>query len=425
MMKPSLKMIHVFSLLVFIVISHALAQEGFKPNHDEAAVPAYQLPDPLVFEDGTAVTNPGDWIKRRAEILALFETHVHGRTPAGIPEGVEYERRKSIDFLDGKAVLEEIRIRFSQQEGTPHLDLLLIKPKAPEGKKFRCFLTLNFLGNHTLHPSPEISLPESWQRPQPDGITVNHRATEKGRGIRVARWPVETIIDAGIAFASICYNDIEPDSPKHFDQSVRSLFEKPGADGWGAIGAWAWGLSRAMDYLETDPRIDSRRVAVMGHSRLGKTALWAAAQDERFALAISNNSGCGGAALSRRAFGETVLRINHSFPHWFCKNFRRYNDNEPALPVDQHQLVALIAPRMVHIASAQNDHWADPRGEFLAALHASPVWRLHGLDGLGVENMPPVHHPVGNRVRYHIRTGDHNVTDYDWEQFIASLLAVQ
>jgi hypothetical protein len=418
---------HARAFLLFlgsILIPTALAQEGFKPNYDEAAVPAYQLPDPLVFANGRPVTNTADWKKRRAEILSHFQTHIYGQTPGEIPGDIIYQKRKSVDFLGGKAVLEEIRITVSTKSGTRPIDLLLIKPKAAETRKFRTFLTLNFRGNHSLHPSPEISLAESWQPKNPDIGVVKNRATEKSRGSRAARWPIETIIDSGTAFASICYHDIEPDSPLQYRQSVRALFDEPEADGWGAIGAWAWGLSRAMDYLETDPQVDSRRVAVMGHSRLGKTALWAAAQDERFALAISNNSGCGGAALSRRAYGETILRINHHFPHWFCKNFRQYNNNEAALPVDQHQLLSLIAPRMVHIASAEDDLWADLRGEFLAALHASPVWNLHGLKGIETREMPPLHQPVGTAVRYHIRAGEHDVTDYDWKQYIASLLAV-
>lgn len=403
----------------------AFAAESFTPNYDESKVPKYTLPDPLIMADGSRVANAKTWqMKRRKEILGLFQTHVYGRSPKR-PTDMTFEIT-SVDrsALSGTATRKEVRISFTPNKSGPTMDLLVYLPNEAK-KPVPAFLGLNFQGNQSIHSDPHITLSKRWMRSAPGASVVDHRATEASRGERASRWPLEKVLRHGYALATVYYGDLEPDFPEGWKLGIRAALSKAGtnatlaADEWGAISAWAWGLSRALDYLETDKQIDARRVAVIGHSRLGKTALWAGAQDERFAIIISNDSGCGGAALSRRQFGETVERINTSFPHWFCGNFKQYNRREQDLPVDQHELIALIAPRPVYVASAQEDRWADPLGEFLSARNAEPVYRLFRKDGLGVTNLPPANHPVGNTIGYHIRTGKHDVTEYDWEQYLS------
>jgi hypothetical protein len=405
-----------------VCAGRALSQE---PNYDEAKVPQYQLPDALVTANGARVTTAETWWEqRRPEILALFAEHMYGKLP-GRPEHME-SRLRELDgkAIDGLATRKQVTILLSRSPDSPRLELeLLVYLPNQAAKPVPIFVGLNFGGNHTIAADPQIMITDKWVRDDATLGIVDHRSTEQARGSASSRWPVRQILARGYGVATVYCGDIDPDFHDNFRNGVHPLFYRegqthPAADEWGTIGAWAWGLSRVLDYFETDTDIDSRHVAVMGHSRLGKTALWAGAQDQRFALVISNNSGCGGAALSRRRFGETVKRINDAFPHWFCENFKKYNDREDELPVDQHMLVALIAPRPVLICSAEEDLWADPRGEFLSAVGADPVYRLLETDGLARHDMPGTNHLIKSTISYHIRPGRHDVTPNDWRVFM-------
>lgn len=414
----------VLWILLMLSSPFVLAQQ-FVPNYDEAKVPKYELPDPLVLNSGEAVKDASTWSsKRRPEILDQFASQVFGRSPAPVP--VKASLVSSTEALGGTAIRREFDLMLSRGEKSLTLHLLVYTPKGYA--KAPTFLGLNFQGNHTLESDPGIRIPITWMRERKDGSVESNRATEKGRGIDSTDWPVELIVSRGYGLATIYYGDIDPDFDDGFMNGIHPLFSdwaQQVAEGerWGSIAGWAYGLSRALDYLETDPLVDGSRVAVIGHSRLGKTALWAGAQDERFKLVISNDSGCGGAALSRRAYGETVGRINRSFPHWFCLNHRKYNENETALPVDHHQLIALMAPRSVYVASASEDKWADPKGEFLSCVYADPVYRLLGTSGMGGQS-PPQELPANDQpiqtgvIGYHIRFGEHALTPADWRYYL-------
>jgi hypothetical protein len=235
-------------------------------------------------------------------------------------------------------------------------------------------------------------------------------------------WPVEKIVRRGYATAAFHTSDVDPDKPNRYSEGVRALLDDPGTDPetrWRCLSSWAWGASRVLDFALAQPGIDSRHTAVVGNSRAGKTALWAGAEDDRFSLIYSNESGCGGAALSRRVYGETVAQITKDFPHWFCNRFTSYGGREQALPIDQHQLISLLAPRAVYVASADEDLWADPKGEYTSLVKAGPVFDLFGLKHIQTPEMPPLNTPrhVG-ATGFHIRKGVHNLTEQDWGYFL-------
>jgi hypothetical protein len=364
-------------------------------NYDESRVLPYSLPDPLALSGGGVVRTREQWPARRAEILEMFRETVYGRSP-GRPERLRFEAlEENPKAMGGRATLKRIAI-LSGQAGREHrFGLTLFLPNARQGRA-------------------------------PVFLLINNRSvndTDPTRVVQSGFWPAERLIERGFAIAAIHNAELAPDDKERYREGVIQLFE--GADranrprnAWRALAAWAWGASRAMDYFETDARIDARRAAIVGHSRGGKAALWAGAEDARFAMVVSNESGEGGAALSRRNFGETVARITASFPHWFADNYRDFAGRERELPTDQHMLLALAAPRAVYVASADGDLWSDPRGEYLAQVHASPVFALWGAPPMAADAMPPLDRPLIAGTRgYHVRTGVHNLTPYDWDRF--------
>jgi hypothetical protein len=414
----------VLATLVAVLAAAPVDAQPAGANYDESKAGSYTLPDPLVCADGTKVTDARTWReRRRPELLELFRTHVYGRRPASPAKLVHTPGTIDRKALGGLATRQELTLSLDGRRNGPGITLLLYVPNGAK-PPVPAFLGMNFDGNHTVSRDLGITISEQWTWDAKTNTDARRRPAEGTRGSSSSRWPIETILARGYAVATIARADVEPDYATGWKHGVRAALSAGGAmtqwkpDDWGAIAAWAWALSRALDYLETDPAVDAGRVALIGHSRLGKAALWAGAEDERFAIVISNNSGEGGAALARRSFGETVERINTAFPHWFCGNFKRYNQDVGALPVDQHQLLALIAPRPLYVASAEEDAWADPRGEFLSASHAEPVYRLLGKPGLGVSDWPAVNRPVGDTIGYHVRTGKHDVTDYDWARYL-------
>lgn len=408
--------------MIIFLWSCQQAPKNFVPNYDESKVPEYELPDPLIFENGKPVSNTSEWYsERRPEILELFEEEVYGRVPDFEFNQVYLLNDFDSSALNGKAIRKQLTIKVIVNDNSLDINVLIFLPKSES--PVPAFLGYNFNGNHTIHSDSTIFITRNWVENKEDLGIINNQANENSRGYKSSRWPVELIIDHGFALATVYYGDVDPDFDDDFQNGIHGLVyngsDIPSSDEWGSIAAWAWGLSRVMDWLETDPAIIARKVIVTGHSRLGKTALWAGAIDERFAAVISNNSGCGGAAISRRQFGETVERINTSFPHWFCDNFNDYNNKEKNLPVDQHMLIALMAPRPVYIASATEDLWADPKGEFLAAQAADTVYEFLGLPGLSIKTMPEPEHPaMDGYIGYHLRSGKHDITSWDWKQYL-------
>jgi hypothetical protein len=406
------------ALLALLVLPMENARGDDFPAADDLPTHA-ELPDPLVMFNGGQVTTRDEWRqKRRPELKALFEFYMYGRPPAA-PDNVRAKTdRTDRKYFGGKATKKEVTITFGPT-GTPAIHLLLVVPNRRQNAA-PVFVGMNFHGNHTLVDDPSVALPTAWMPDRTPGVK-DHRATDAGRGTEIGVWNLEGSIDRGYAVATFYCGDVDPDK-LDFSDGVHASYFKPGQSApgpheWGTIAAWAWGISRAVDYLVTDSDIAAKRIAVVGHSRLGKTALLAAAMDERIALAIPLQAGCGGTAPSRGKIGESVAQINDHFPHWFCGTFKQFNTQPERLPFDQHSLVALVAPRPVLFANAVEDQWANPAGQFDVLKAADPVYRLLGGSGIDETKMPEPGRLVGQKLGYFIRPGKHSMTLTDWHVF--------
>ncbi len=380
-----------------------------------------ELPDPTVMFDGTKVTTRGQWeAKRRPELKELFQHYMYGRYPAK-PEKVTgkvlFEDAKA---FGGKGTLKEVEVTFGPPNW-PKIYLLMALPHGPAPAA--CFVGPNFGGNHLYTDHPQVRVPTVWVPANYPGVKDN-KASAEGRGKQADVWSLEAAVGRGYAVATFYCGDIQPDRPG-VGEGMRGTMPPPAPgvrppDITATIMWWAWGVHRAVDYLVTDKAIDPKRLAVVGHSRLGKTALLAGAFDDRLAVVIPHQAGCGGSAPSRRHNdkAESVERINTSFPHWFCDNFKGFNKDTSKLPFDQNCLVAVCAPRPVLFTNAEEDQWANPPGQFDVLRAANPAYALYGVEGVTAEKMPETGKLLDTRLGYWIRPGKHSMTPADWKVFM-------
>lgn len=396
------------TLLTLLIVVPGFAREKKENdadvNYDEARIPKYDLPPLLVTSSGKKISTPDEWHQiRRPEILSLFSNLIYGRVPEpALPVDQEFEIvNVDENFMDGRATRKDVKIHLSNKRGKISMHMLVFVPNKGQ-KPVPAFF------KHSFNNTQGRDFDASEERP----------------GYIRCGWPLGQFFDRGYAFCAVYQKDLVGHNEVEFLRGIHKLFYPDGqsfpkAHEWGVLSAVAWGAMRGMDYLETDDDIDHTRVAIMGHSKMGKATLWTAAQDERFALAISAQSGCAGAALWRRKSGETLRKMVTRFPYWLCRNAWKFVEQEDDLPVDQHMLLACIAPRPVYVHSGVEDTWADGRGEYLSAYHASEVYRLLGKNGLTSEASPAVGKAIiQSDVGYHIREGGHSIDAYDWNRFM-------
>ena len=393
---------------------------GIPVNYDESKVGTYTLPDPLVTTKGAPVRDTATWTRvRRPEILRMMESTQFGKAP-GKPAKVIVDRFDTGTVaLGGKAIRRQTTLYFTDDRSGPKAELLSYVPADAKGP-VPLLLQISFSPNASVVDDPGIKPGEMWGR--------DKKRVPAPPASAFGRVDVLPFLASGIGFATLYYGDIEPDFNGGIPFGIRGRYLKPGQtqfapDEWGAIAAWAWGLRRVMDHLETEPAIDAKRVALLGSSRLGKTVLWTGATDERFAVILASVSGESGAALSRRNYGETVRHMTDStrYAYQFARAYQTYGDRVNALPFDGHMLVSLIAPRPLLLQTGDTDYWSDPKGEYLSAVAASPVWRLLGTEGLAIDHYPAAGEPVLSTLGYSMHAGRHGILPYDWPVFLSFL----
>jgi hypothetical protein len=394
-------------LICAFILSEDVTGQSKEWEHDviysEKQVPSYELPDVLYTIEGNKIAAPEEWLSiRRPQVMAMFASTIYGRIP--VPETPVNQTFEIVDsnpeFFEGRCTRKIVRAAFSNSRGSVSMHLVLFVPNDVPGP-VPLLIRMGFadLSGGNI----EMDNIQAWGR--------------LGNGT-----PLIDFLEHGFGVALLKGGEIVPDE-NGFNGSIHKLFYRgnqsmPGSDEWGVLAAISWQFSRAMDYLETDEDVDAAKVAILGFSKLGKSTLWAGALDTRFAMVLSQNSGCAGAALWRRKFGET-LKYMSRFPHWLCGNSRKFIGVEEDLPIDQHMLIACIAPRPVYVVSGINDMWADNMGEYLSTHHATPVYGLFGLNGQATEERPKVNEPADERaLAYHVRSGAHGYEQFDWDQYI-------
>jgi len=410
----------ILSLSVFVPIA---AQAGDSQNNLWIKNDSinYPIRNPLVNDNGTEIKTVRQWETiRRPELYKLFEQQMYGEVPEGIKVAFK-ERYVSHDYFRGKATIREFEMLINDK-AIPQMHILFFIPNGIK-EKVPAIIGYNWYGNHTICTDTSVFMmsQEKMEKGVPPYV-LKDISSWSGRGTDSIA-PIEKIIDRGYAYITACYWELEPDNNDSYSDGIRALANKGkplAANQWGAIAAWAWGMSRMLDCAKLVHEIDVDKCAVVGHSRLGKAALWAGVSDKRFAIVTSNDSGCGGSSLSKRVSGETVEAINTTFPYWFCENFKQYNGKEGELPMDQHELLALVAPRPLYVCSGVKDLWADPLGEYLSVVYANPVYQLYGKKPMPFTGnfLPPVNTPQIGDIAYHVENAGHQFGAYDWEQFL-------